>query len=411
MAQMPSESAGSGPEDPKAFILTRARSEVHLLLDYLSACPDNTISSLSLANPPAGSGLPADWIEKVCQITWPPRRGGATEAEIGEEADQAALLLKARDYLNSLAEPASGTTIAFTLLVTQEESGERRRHRREEATGPVPSRSSLAADAYPDLVPRARQFRRHLRLMTWVPAAWLIVTVLLSWYLVIGNAALGDYSEAVLATTRVAADTNGFRQEAAASKDPLKRAVAAKTGAGLPCDPAAAAAANPAAPAAAPAGPCPDLSAEGQRNRAERGLRNWTFGLGDHATASWLAALLGSAVLPVLYGFVGAAAAVVRALSSRMRASLLSPRDMQLSVQQLVLGAVIGACISLFVGGPDTDPNSTLFGPVALSASAVSFVAGFGVESVFQALEAVIKRVFNLTPAPTDRVPSPRDPG
>src|SRR3954468_18778362 len=409
MAQMPSDGAGSGPEDPKAFILTRARSEVPLLLDYLWACPDNTISSLSLANPPAGSGLPADWIEKVCEITWPPKRNPAAEAEIGDEADQAALLLKARDYLNSLAAPASGTTIAFTLLVTQEESGESRRRRHEGAES-VPSRSSLAADAYPDLVARARHFRRHLRLMTWVPAAWLIVTVLLSWYLVIGNAALGDYSEAVQATTRVAADTNGFRQEAS-SKDPLKRGVGVKPGAGLPCAPAAAAVANQAPPATTPADPCPDLSAEGQRNRAERGLRNWTLGFGDHATASWLAALLGSAVLPVLYGFVGAAAAVVRSLSSRMRASLLSPRDMQLSVQQLVLGAVIGACISLFVGGPDTEPNSTLFGPVALSASAVSFVAGFGVESVFQALEAVIKRVFNLTPAPTDRVPSPRDPG
>ncbi|HEX8448804.1 MAG TPA: hypothetical protein VF652_04370, partial [Allosphingosinicella sp.] len=33
------------------------------------------------------------------------------------------------------------------------------------------------------------------------------------------------------------------------------------------------------------------------------------------------------------------------------------------------------------------------------SSSAISFVAGFGVEAVFQALEALISRIFNIAPA------------
>jgi hypothetical protein len=108
---------------------------------------------------------------------------------------------------------------------------------------------------------------------------------------------------------------------------------------------------------------------------------------------------MGTAVLPFLYGLLGAGAAIIRSLSRKIRASLLSPRDLHLSFQQLALGAVIGACIGLFVSAPGGDGEEGLLGPVTLSASAISFVAGFGVEAVFQAIEALITRLFNLTSA------------
>jgi hypothetical protein len=118
--------------------------------------------------------------------------------------------------------------------------------------------------------------------------------------------------------------------------------------------------------------------------------------------AAALANIMGSAVLPFFYGLLGAGAAIIRSLSRKIRASLLSPRDLHLSVQQLALGAVIGACIGLFVVAPDGDATGEgLLGPVALSGSAISFVAGFGVEAVFQALEALITRIFNLAHTPT----------
>jgi hypothetical protein len=75
---------------------------------------------------------------------------------------------------------------------------------------------------------------------------------------------------------------------------------------------------------------------------------------------------------------------------------MLAPRDIQLSTHQLALGAVVGGCIGLFVAQPGGD--STLIGPVILSASAISFVAGFGVDAVFQALEMLINRVFKAEP-------------
>jgi hypothetical protein len=131
------------------------------------------------------------------------------------------------------------------------------------------------------------------------------------------------------------------------------------------------------------------------------GLGKWAIGASPE-TASWLANLLGSGVLPVLYGFLGAIAAVVRTLSRKIKGSLLSPRDVQLTFQQLALGAVVGACISLFIAAPGAGDSSTsLLGPVGLSSAAVAFVAGFGVDSVFRALEALISRIFNIAPAGT----------
>lgn len=108
--------------------------------------------------------------------------------------------------------------------------------------------------------------------------------------------------------------------------------------------------------------------------------------------------VLAGSVLPLCYGVLGAGAAVVRDLWSKMRESLLSPRDLTLSLGQLALGAVIGACVGLFVSPSSTPPpdGTGLLGSIVLSASALSFIAGFGVEAVFVALEGLIKRIFNL---------------
>jgi hypothetical protein len=114
--------------------------------------------------------------------------------------------------------------------------------------------------------------------------------------------------------------------------------------------------------------------------------------------ATVLVDVLATAVLPLCYGFLGAGAAVVRNIWGKMRESLLSPRDLPLSLGQLALGAVIGACIGLFVAptGVGSQGVGGLTGSVALTPSALSFIAGFSVEGVFVALESLVKRVFNL---------------
>ncbi len=105
-------------------------------------------------------------------------------------------------------------------------------------------------------------------------------------------------------------------------------------------------------------------------------------------------AVLGGGVLPIFYGFLGAGAAVTRWLSTRMKESRLSPRDYTLSLIQLALGAVIGACIGLFATPPGAQPGTGLLAGVPLTASALCFIAGFGVEQVFQALQGLMNRVF-----------------
>jgi hypothetical protein len=115
--------------------------------------------------------------------------------------------------------------------------------------------------------------------------------------------------------------------------------------------------------------------------------------------AAVLVELFATAVLPFCYGFLGAGAAVVRNIWGKMRDSLLSPRDFTLALGQLALGAVIGACIGLFIapGGTGSQAGGGLTGTFTLTPSALSFIAGFGVESVFVALEGFIGRVFNTS--------------
>jgi hypothetical protein len=372
-------------EDPMAYILRRARSEVHLLLDNLSASPDTTISALTAGGRPVE--LDEKWLEEVCRITWPPNTPGATPRSL---ADQAALLIRAKDYLNSLAKPASGASIAFTLMVTQERIAAEVKPGGDE--DPAPSRSSLACDAYPDLVPKAYGFRRWMFIMALVLLAILASTCLLSWYVAMGNAALADLTGA----------SNGVAAAQKSVTDAQTALIAKGTTNDTPSYRSGYCAEN------AKDYPSVELMSgcEALRHREEEyekvsdSLTSWTPG-GDETAARWVLNVLGGAVLPVLYGFLGAAAAIVRSLSRKIKGSQLSPRDFQLSFQQLALGAVIGACIGLFISQPESGKSTemALLGPVPLSSSAISFVAGFGVEAVFQALEALISRIFNIAPA------------
>ncbi len=420
-----------GGEDPTAFILDRTRSEVHLLLDNISANPEVTLAALS-DRLPRPKDLPEDWIAQVCEITWPPK-GSASDPD--KLAKDAALLIRARDYLNGLAKPASGATIAFTLLVTQEETPRARRRRLK--TGgppPSPSRSSLAGDAYPDLIDRARHFRTMMSRVVAIAVIALIATLLISWYLAVGNAALADYGTARAALTkaegRVSDAQTSYFGSAAPTQSENGPRPATQTQPQQP-PPGPGGSTTAAAPSTFFILPCQDLVQEPDSgkyyptpqlrdgcaglaeqlevyNRTQTGVRQWALG-SQVEFAAWWANLLGTAILPVLYGFLGAIASVVRTWSRKIKASLLSPRDMQLSLQQLALGALIGACISLFIAAPAAgNADSQLLGPVALSSAAISFVAGFGVDSVFQALEALISRIFNIAPAGT--VPRPSDP-
>lgn len=432
----PPQQSGNGrrgaSRDPRVFVLLRELSEVHLLLDHVSANPNTTVSELTAGTLPAELG--EDWIEKVCRIAWPP------DGSEDEKAEDAALLIRAKDYLNRLAHPASGSTIAFTLLVTQQAARRRRATKGERARqqggdpvkswwrklglreDPSPTRSSLAQAAYPDLVPKALGFRRWMTMISIGLLMTLVLTCGMSWYVAAGNSALAD-----LAATRTALNEvrNRINEAEAAEATPAAAPVASP-----PAAPAAGQAPTDQVTTAVQAQqPFVELcrrpivsatqaqlctarmTAETDFIRAGARLHAWDCGrpftdcvdVAKAADAPSRAAafvnIMASAVLPFFYGLLGAGAAIIRSLSSKIRSSLLSPRDLHLSIQQLALGAVVGACIGLFVASPGGGSGESLLGPITLSASAISFVAGFGVEAVFQALEALISRIFNLAPA------------
>jgi hypothetical protein len=116
------------------------------------------------------------WIETICKIGWP------VQGNKVEVADQAAVLLRAKDRLNAVAKPATGATVAFTLMVVGEDRAETSWWRRalaarearpdavrepaHEANGAFarpPTRLSLARTAFPGLVTTAARFERASR--------------------------------------------------------------------------------------------------------------------------------------------------------------------------------------------------------------------------------------------------------
>jgi hypothetical protein len=449
-----------GSRNPQVFVLDRELSEVHLLLDNVSANPNTTLAERMASTHGLEDGLPDNWIEEVCRISWPP------EGSDDDKAEDAALLIKAKDRLNRLSYPASGSTIAFTLLVTQHDTENKPWLRLGNGgeggeTDPrSPTRNSLAQTAYPDLVPKAIRFRKGMRTISIALVVALFVTCLLSWYVAYGNSALAELTTAQARFEEAAqrvneAEATQFKQsesvapagpsaDQAAKNAPAQAgpaAAALTTTATTKFTPYCEGVLNPAQSQAcaarsealenlqrvkrrlvgwicvvswncledvsgyetvAPPRPGKDgaLSAEDTKRLRDgllAGERNNELIANAPSRGAALASIMGTAVLPFLYGLLGAGAAIIRSLSRKIRASLLSPRDLHLSFQQLALGAVVGACIGLFIAAPGgAGEGESLLGPVTLSASAISFVAGFGVDSVFEALETLIKRIFNV---------------
>jgi cell division protein FtsB len=107
----------------------------------------------------------------------------------------------------------------------------------------------------------------------------------------------------------------------------------------------------------------------------------------------------GNYLLPVIFGFLGAAIFVILDFFGKIRDGRLDPRDNFLGWIRLVLGLTTGAAVGLFFSAYTPPPaasgaTTNLIGSLALTASAVAFLAGFGVEGVFSMLESLVTRVF-----------------
>jgi hypothetical protein len=94
-------------------------------------------------------------------------------------------------------------------------------------------------------------------------------------------------------------------------------------------------------------------------------------------------------VLPMLFGLLGTLAGVMRNALSRMSNWLLSPGDVPQAYFSLPLGVVAG-----FIVGQYISPASINGTGLSLSAGGLSFIAGYGSEYFFKSLDSLLKRVF-----------------
>ncbi len=467
----PNPARSASPEEPRIqdFIFARELAEVYLLMDNISTSTGKRLPETLTGKPDEPAYA---WIEQICEIGWPPS-GTAVE-----QAKQASTLLKARDALNWTATPATGTTIAFTLLVggddkatlpadssrrgwwqsalTRKVEGEPPPEPRVISgrgwVGAAPSRYSLASRAFPNLEVPAKKFRSWIRWLVFALFVWLAFTCVFSWNLAMGNAYVAQLTGLKLEKTdidkdldtalnggRIQRDTTGVVQILGKPNGlaPLNGVPGVEKPVYPYCDgprlldplPAKYGAPIRQFHSVAELRLC-DRQSQNQAGLAAARLNisHWLLGWRwtDLLTrwicldgcisfrnptdelaqqrASTLLSVLGGAVLPICFGLLGAGTAVVRGLSAKMRDSLLAPRDRLLSIVQLALGAVIGGCIGLFVTPTGSGSSSTpgLIALAPLSASALCFIAGFGVEEVFLALRSLIRRVFNV-PDPAKR--------
>ncbi|WP_028102443.1 hypothetical protein [Pseudoduganella violaceinigra] len=408
------------------FIFVRELNEVFLLLDHISGRWDKSFYNFHNHD----DGEPH--IDELCAI-------GLTPPDNDQQrVAQAVKVLCAKDRLNAVARPATGLTIAFTLLVVGEDNQRDWRNWLRSAVlrgaghGQAraghfdkPTRLTLARYAFPGLVKAADRFNRRVFRIVVLLLIGLVLTCLTSWHITGGNAML-QHLDTLLAqqvalsksiddaeikhAVNVAAppvqfcsevDKAGqvrFRSTEEYQLCTRRRVLSEQVGiVRLNLGDWLAPWRTCYGKVAGLFGRSPDaLAAQVETSSAgrERYLRGTT-----EEQARVVTLVVGTAVLPLCYGILGAGAAVVRGLWAKMRESLLSPRDYTLALLQLALGATIGACIALFINPSGQTPGSEigLLGNWALSTSALSFIAGFGVEGVFVALESLVRRVFNIS--------------
>ena len=122
---------GNTPRQPESglaetsyeeLVYRQELSEVFLLLDFISGRPDKRLSDLDNKiagwhNEDKDKLRSAEIIARVSRMRYP------AHAQNGERAKEAAFLLQAKDWLNWLAYPARGLTIAYTTMFSEGSNG------------------------------------------------------------------------------------------------------------------------------------------------------------------------------------------------------------------------------------------------------------------------------------------------
>ncbi|MGC2412185.1 MAG: hypothetical protein WA459_05760 [Stellaceae bacterium] len=246
------EVVGPPPEEPSddkklldELIFKQDLNEVHLLIDFVSGRADRSLSNLSMPEPgESGRTMSsAEVIRRITQMRYPPDDGPVINAQ------NAAILLMAKDRLSALASPARGLTIAYTTMFIDAESGRsiwsrlRRLFRgtdklhNKNAGRRHDTRVDLAQRTFPGLQAHARKFHRWRDGLAWFTLLWLSLTALAYWDVGLGRAALDRLDQDWKSTVSELKDNPdlihckfGIAGEQGGTADPAKTGADAKAG-------------------------------------------------------------------------------------------------------------------------------------------------------------------------------------
>jgi len=407
-------------------IFKRDWYEVYLLLDFVSGRTGVSLADLGdipvpgalvAAATPAKAQNAAELLRSFCEIVYPP-----PSDNVREKAANAALMLNMKDKLNSLASPAKGLTIAYTSMFTvgpahtlslwRWASSLFRRmvgRRQTETEADRTSRVTLAREAYPGLEWSAAVFSRFFGIGLPLIILFLFAaTATTYWDVSFGRSLLQRIEQLDSATL-----PSGGRISVEGCKAAPANGVPAVCAALLDSAPDLKIAREALAKFRTAIGEC-SWSGWLEFLCAPKLLRPvwWGFqayGLSsldkdgplvDQLMASFLA-LFSSYVLPMMFGLLGTLASMVRTIQAKVRDFVLAPRDLPLTLLGLLLGPLAGFAIGLYYSPSDTPAAGTggLAGGVILTASGLSFLAGYGADSFFKMLDALLVRVFSLDPS------------
>ncbi len=423
-------------------IFRRDLYEVHLLIDFISGRTDKTLDDLEVAR---GSDTlkGAKVIEEITAIRFPP--AGTRR----QRSADAALLLGAKNKLNMLAQPARGLTVAFTAMfvglgyqrypaapeslrwrvwrmlmapidrfvawATMATDRKEAPQQRVEFESLARSRVGLARNAFPGLVQPVRRLRWVLTgLMFFFFLFWLPLTAITYWDVSFLKATLQPLEQAARdrASLKLAnplfdeGDCSSAPRTPTTEANPLR--VACKRIDDIKVREDAA------RDELAQFLGCRDVFAcqffhairwRGVLFNAElAGAGQLAVVREQYAVA--LLAVFANYVLPMMFGLLGAGVRMLRVVQYKLRDSLLGPRDLVLTFIGLLIGAIAGVAVGLFLAPTDVSLGGSA-GNLTLTAAGLGFLVGYGSDHFLQMLDSLLDRIFVADPAPSDAPPKP----
>ena len=432
------------------LVFQQELNEVYLLLDFVSGQPDKHLSDLDnkivdLANPDA----------KLSSIEVIKRVSGLRYPAAPPAASNAAFLLTTKDWLNSIAYPARGLTIAYTIMFIEGDGSGLRRFLRRIAAATAgrrleqptsSSRVQMAQQAFPGLIDSAARFRSVKDVFAWGAIVSTVISAFLLWQVTYGVQLTAKLNDLERSRSQAAAGIyEQLTRERATGGVPSGSLTLPSRGGLEYLQDVCSADRNATYPSAATKSSglasrsedhqsstvrqlcnsyvyrqalldmtIKDIGAyrEGRLfkiyaamlpvhsvcptagcTRASRGVPRQE----DAESVAGVLIMMSNYMLPILFGLVGTIASLVRGTQDKATQSILAPRDRSLSLIRLPLGIMAGVGVGLFFN-PSTISTQTggSLGLLTLSASGIAFLAGYGAEGFFRMLDLLITRIFSF---------------